>query len=136
MLDFSLVLIWEGTAKNSAVTAACLAIRKSVFEEVGGLDETNLPVAFNDIDLCLRLGDFGYRVVWTPEAELFHLESASRGTDVNKPRFIHEWQYMRRTWGKLLENGDKFHNVNLLFSTERTEIPSYPRSTRPWQHLI
>jgi O-antigen biosynthesis protein len=118
----------------SAVTGACLAIRRSVFLEVGGLDERNLHVAFNDIDLCLRLGDYGYRVVWTPGAELFHLESASRGPD-EEPRFGREWQHMRRTWGKLLENGDPFHNQNILFQWSKTEIPSSPRSIKPWRRF-
>jgi hypothetical protein len=61
------------------VTGACASIRCVVFFEVGGLDEVNLPVSFNEVDLCLRVGHRGYRVVWTPFAELFHLESASRG---------------------------------------------------------
>ena len=64
-----------------AVTGACVAIRRAVFFEVGGFDEVNLQVGCNDIDLCLRLRVKGYRVVWTPFAELFHLESASRGYD-------------------------------------------------------
>ena len=68
-----------------AVTGACVAIRRAVFFEVGGLDEINLAVVFNDVDLCLRLGDHGCRVVWTPFAELFHLESASRGLDSDDP---------------------------------------------------
>jgi GT2 family glycosyltransferase len=119
----------------SAVTGACLAIRKSVFIEVGGLDEANLHVAFNDIDLCLRLGDFGYRVVWTPDAELFHLESASRGCDAGEPRFVREWRHMLRTWGSLLENGDPFHNPNMLFGWDRTEISSFPRSSKPWRRF-
>ena len=118
----------------SAVTGACLAIRRSVFLEVGGLDEKNLHVAFNDIDLCLRLGDYGYRIVWTPGAELFHLESASRGPD-EEPRFGREWQHMRRTWGRLLEDGDPFHNPNILFQWSRTEIPSSPRSIKPWRRF-
>jgi GT2 family glycosyltransferase len=118
----------------SAVTAACLAIRSSVFLEVGGLDEKELHVAFNDIDLCLRLGDYGYRIVWTPGAELFHLESASRGPD-DKPRLDREWQHMRQTWGGLLENGDPFHNPSLLFEWNRTEIPSSPRSIKPWRRF-
>jgi O-antigen biosynthesis protein len=118
----------------SAVTAACLAIRRSVFLEVGGLDEKNLHVAFNDIDLCLRLGDYGYRVIWTAGAELFHLESASRGPD-EQQRFGREWQYMRRTWGSLLEDGDPFHNPNVLFQWSRTEIPSAPRSIKPWRRF-
>jgi hypothetical protein len=92
-----------------------------------------LPVAFNDIDLCLRLADYGYRVVWTPDAELFHLESSSRGCDVQLPRFTRESQHMRRTWGSLLEDRDPFHNPNLLFGWDRTEIPCPPRRTRPWR---
>ena len=67
------------------MTGACVAIRRAVFFEVGGLDEINLAVVFNDVDLCLRLGDHGCRVVWTPFAELFHLESASRGLDSDDP---------------------------------------------------
>jgi GT2 family glycosyltransferase len=122
----------------SAVTGACAAIRRSVFWEVGGLADTNLAVAFNDIDLCLRLGDHGYRVVWTPFAELFHLESASRGPD-NSPAkqalFTREWQYMRRTWGSLLESGDPFHNPNLLFAGGQIEIPSSPRREKPWRRF-
>ena len=62
------------TSTVSAVTGACLVVRKSVFDEVGGLDERNLPVAFNDVDFCLRVRAKGYRNVWTPHAELFHLE--------------------------------------------------------------
>jgi O-antigen biosynthesis protein len=122
----------------SAVTGACAAIRRSVFWEVGGLDDTNLAIAFNDIDLCLRLGDHGYRVVWTPFAELFHLESASRGPDdspTKKALFLREWQYMRKTWGSLLESGDPFHNPNLLFAGGHIEIPSSPRREKPWRSL-
>ena len=93
-----------------AVTGACVAIRRAVFFEVGGFDEINLPVTFNDVDLCLRLGDCGYRVVWTPFAELFHLESASRGLDSEDPakrqRADREWRHMRKTWGSLLEAAD------------------------------
>ena len=122
----------------SAVTGACAAIRRSVFWEVGGLDDTNLAIAFNDIDLCLRLGDHGYRVVWTPFAELFHLESASRGPDdspTKKALFLREWQYMRKTWGSLLESGDPFHNPNLLFAGGHIEIPSSPRREKPWRRF-
>ncbi len=80
-----------------------LAIRPAVFFEVGGFDEVNLPVAFNDVDLCLRLGDYGYRVVWTPFAELFHLESASRGKEdvdpVTRERLLREWEYLKKYLG-------------------------------------
>src|SRR5262249_8359526 len=81
----------------SAVTGACAAIRRAVFFEVGGLDEVNLPVSFNDIDLCLRVRDYGYRVVWTPFAELYHMECASRGLDLADPakrtRSRGEWEH-------------------------------------------
>ena len=70
------------TRDFSAVTGACLALRREVFDAVGGFDETNLAVTFNDVDLCLRIGERGWRVVWTPFAELYHLESATRGPDV------------------------------------------------------
>jgi GT2 family glycosyltransferase len=123
----------------SAITGACAAIRRAVFFEVGGLDEVNLPVAFNDVDLCLRLGDYGYRVVWTPFAELFHLESASRGIDIEEPakreRVHREWLHMCATWGSLLDSADPFHNPNLLFHWDRTEIPSSSRRRKPW-HFI
>src|SRR5260221_5378449 len=65
----------------SAVTGACMAIRRQVFFEAGGLNEANLAVAYNDVDLCFRVGDRGHSVVWTAFSELFHLEGASRGPD-------------------------------------------------------
>ncbi|MCK7513782.1 MAG: glycosyltransferase family 2 protein [Desulfobacterales bacterium] len=65
----------------SAVTGACLMVRKSLFESLGGLDEKNLAVAFNDVDFCLRAREAGWRVVWTPYAELYHYESKSRGAE-------------------------------------------------------
>jgi O-antigen biosynthesis protein len=111
------------------VTGECVAIRRAVFFEVGGLDEINLPVSFNDVDLCLRLGDHGYRVVWTPFAELLQLESATRGLDDDDPakrqRIDGESQYMRETWGCLLESGDPFHSPNLLFHWDYLEIPKF-----------
>ena len=128
------------TRTLSAVTGACAAIRRAVFFEVGGLDEVNLPVAYNDVDLCLRLGDYGYRVVWTPFAELFHLESASRGLDIEDPakreRSQREWQHIRKTWGSLLESADPFHNPNLLYHPDYHEIPSSPRRKRPWHYIV
>jgi len=123
-----------------AVTGACVAIRRAVFFEVGGLDEINLPVVFNDVDLCLRLGDHGYRVVWTPFAELFHLECASRGLDSDDPgkrqRADREWRHMCKTWGSLLETADPFHNPNLLFHWDFQEIPSTPRRRKPWHYVV
>ena len=64
----------------SAVTAACLVVRRDTYEEVGGFDEDNLSVAYNDVDFCLKLREAGYRNLWTPFAELYHYESMSRGS--------------------------------------------------------
>lgn len=99
----------------SAVTAACLLVRRTRFIEVGGLDEKQLPVAFNDVDLCLKLLEAGYRNVWTPFAELYHHESASRGredTPERQARFASEVAYMRERWGEKLDN-DPAYNPNL-----------------------
>jgi GT2 family glycosyltransferase len=125
------------TRTLSAVTGACAAIRRSVFFEVGGFDEINLPVAFNDIDLCLKIGDRGYRVLWTPFAELVHLESASRGrADADSAQHLHGLQHLRKTWGTLTESADPFHNPNLRFTWDDLEIPSAPRREKPWRFLF
>ena len=89
----------------SAVTGACMAVRKTVFEELEGFDEVNLGVTFNDIDFCLRLTQRGYRVVWTPYANLIHHESASRGhqrTPEEQAQFLREAGYMQQTWAARL----------------------------------
>lgn len=99
----------------SAVTAACLMMRKALFDEVGGFDADHLAVAFNDVDLCLKLRARGYRVVWTPYAELYHLESVSRGGDLEaatRERFRAETLHMRRRWAAVLD-ADPFYNPNL-----------------------
>jgi GT2 family glycosyltransferase len=98
----------------SAVTGACMMVRRKVFDEVGGLDE-EIAVAYNDIDFCLRLRAAGYRIIWTPFAELIHHESASRGYERGQEkieRFQRETDFMRARWGKTLEK-DPFHNPNL-----------------------
>jgi O-antigen biosynthesis protein len=85
----------------SAVTAACLLVRRSIYEQVGGLDERNLPVSFNDVDFCLKVRRAGYRNLWTPYAELYHHESVSRGRDdtpEKKARELREIAYMKATW--------------------------------------
>ncbi len=104
-----------GLVQNlSAVTAACAILRREVFEEVGGLDDS-LVVAFNDVDFCIRVREAGYRNLWTPFAELYHHESASRGYE-NTPekiaRFKREESFMKERWGALLER-DPFYNPNL-----------------------
>nr|WP_255699207.1 glycosyltransferase family 2 protein [Luteimonas sp. Y-2-2-4F] len=101
----------------SAVTAACLAVRRSVFDEVGGLDES-LAVAFNDVDFCLRIVRAGHRNLWTPYAELLHHESASRGYEddpVKQARFASEVETMQRRWGGALER-DPAYSPNLSLS--------------------
>lgn len=113
----------------SAVTGACLLVRRAVYEEVGGLDES-LQVAFNDIDFCLRLRTAGYRNMWTPFAELYHHESASRGiedTDDKKKRFAGEVALMQERWGDQLRS-DPAYNVNLSLSSLNCELSVPPRS--------
>ncbi len=102
----------------SAVTAACMMMRREVFEAVGGFEE-KLAVAFNDVDLCLRLREQGYLVVYDPYAELIHHESKSRGTEDTKQkvrRFQNEIEYMRTRWESLLIHGDPMYNKNLSVS--------------------
>lgn len=104
----------------SAVTAACLLIRKNLFEEVGGLNEVDLTVAFNDVDLCLKVQEAGYSNVWTPYAELYHLESVSRGVEdapEKMARFNSEIAYMQRRWKKIIER-DPFYSPNLTRGRE------------------
>jgi len=96
----------------SAVTAACMMMRRSVFETVGGFDE-KLAVAFNDVDLCLRVREAGLRIVWTPYAELYHHESATRGYDLDPT----ELDYMRTRWGAALLR-DPYYNPNLTLDAE------------------
>jgi GT2 family glycosyltransferase len=117
----------------SAVTGACLVVRREVFEQVCGLNETDLAVAFNDIDFCLRVRAAGYRNLWTPFAEFYHHESASRGkedTPERQQRFAREVDYMRRTWGPLLDN-DPAYNPNLALSMTGFDLAWPPRSWAP-----
>jgi GT2 family glycosyltransferase len=123
------------TRELSAVTGACLAIRRQVYEEVGGLDAENLPVSFNDVDLCLRLRERGLRIVWTPFAQLYHLESASRGKDRTVEqidRASREADFMRARWGAVLDN-DPFYNANFdrIDHCFRLAVPA--RRPRPWR---
>lgn len=99
----------------SAVTAACMMVKRSAFHKVGGLNE-KLKVAFNDIDFCLRLGKAGYRIVYNPYAELYHFESKSRGvedTPEKMARFKQEIETFQETWPEILEKGDPYYNPNL-----------------------
>jgi GT2 family glycosyltransferase/glycosyltransferase involved in cell wall biosynthesis len=113
----------------SAVTAACLVVRRAVFDEVGGFNERNLAVAFNDIDFCLRVRKAGHWNLWTPFAEFYHHESASRGledTPEKIARFQSEVAYMRSTWGAILD-ADPAYNVNLSLQHEDFSLSFPPR---------
>ena len=112
----------------SAVTGACLAVRKQLFATIGPFDEKNLPISFNDIDFCLRLRAAGLRNVWTPFANLIHAESASRGhqpTKQEQAQFVREATYMQQKWGFELLH-DPSYNPNLSLN-----LPGFDRAAPP-----
>lgn len=99
----------------SAVTAACLMVKRSLYEAVKGFEE-ELAVAYNDVDFCLKLRELGLLNICTPYAELFHYESVSRGYEVKpekKQRFQQEVAYMKKKWKTVLEQGDPYYNPNM-----------------------
>jgi GT2 family glycosyltransferase len=105
----------------SAVTAACLMVKKSIYEEVHGLNEKHLKIAFNDVDFCLRVQEKGYNNIFTPYCEAYHHESISRGsenTKKKKDRFRNEVLYMKRRHRLILKNGDPYYNPNLTLARE------------------
>jgi GT2 family glycosyltransferase len=115
----------------SAVTAACLLVRREVFDAVAGLD-ARLEVAFNDVDFCLRVRELGFRNVWTPYAELYHHESASRGvedTPEKQMRFMREVVFMTERWGEKLHH-DPAYNPNLTLDTADFALAALPRAAR------
>ncbi|MBB1472876.1 glycosyltransferase [Luteimonas sp. MC1782] len=119
----------------TAVTAACLVVTRSAWDAVGGLDEA-LMVAFNDIDFCLRLRRAGYRNLWTPHAELYHHESASRGSEDTEDklrRFHSEVAFMTDRWGTLLHD-DPAYNPNLSLAHGAANALASPprRGLRSW----
>lgn len=118
----------------SALTAACLVVRKSVFDGAGGFDELNLPVAFNDVDFCLRIMEQGYRNLWTPFAELYHHESATRGaenTQEKLSRLQGEISFMRFRWAHLMGYDPAF-NLNLSLDNKWPRQGAEPRVDHPW----
>ncbi len=119
----------------SAVTAACLIVERKKYLKVGGLNETDLTVAFNDVDFCLKLDAVGYRNIWTPYALLYHHESASRGSE-NDPkkiaRFAKEMGYMKSKWQDRLLN-DPAYNPNLTLDREDFSL-AWPPRTSPFSH--
>lgn len=109
----------------SAVTAACLMVKKSIYEEVQGLNEKDLKIAFNDVDFCLRVQEKGYRNIFTPYCEAYHHESISRGsedTQNKRDRFRNEVLYMKRRHKLIIENGDPFYNSNLSLVKQNFEV--------------
>lgn len=113
----------------SAVTAACLMIKRSIYEEVGGLDE-KMQIAFNDVDFCLRVREAGYRNVWTPFAEMYHHESASRGYEDNPEkvaRFNAEVDFMKNRWGRKLTQ-DPYYSPNLTLDHENFDFTEVSRA--------
>jgi glycosyltransferase involved in cell wall biosynthesis len=116
----------------SAVTGACLLVRKKVFEDAGGFDDANLAISFNDVDFCLRLRQSGFRNIWTPYANLIHHESASRGhqaTVAEQVQFLREATFMQRKWGSELLC-DPFYNPNLSLDLPGFDLAVPPRKPR------
>ncbi|POO48726.1 hypothetical protein CPJ18_25350 (plasmid) [Agrobacterium rosae] len=117
----------------SAVTAACLLTRKILWSDVGGMNEENLAVAFNDVDYCLKVRESGNKIIWTPHARLTHLESVSRKADDTPEklrRFAKEEKYMHERWGKVLLN-DPYYNPNLSLSAGDFVLDALPRDLSP-----
>jgi GT2 family glycosyltransferase len=126
----SVILIYQGYPKEhygyisklqcvnnyAAVTAACLMLKRSVFDEVGGFDEEEQSIAYNDVDLCLKLYEHGYRNIWTPYCELYHHESVSRGYEVKvkdvERREKEKW-HLKEKHPRFFKKGDPFYNRNL-----------------------
>ena len=108
----------------SAVTAACIMTPKSIYEEVGYMNE-ELEVAFNDIDFCLRIRKAGYRIIYTPFVEFYHYESKTRGVEDSPEkvkRFQHEMSVFNKYWRDVLDKGDPYYNKNFRLDTEQFDI--------------
>ena len=113
----------------SAVTGACLVIKKETYQRLGGLNAVDLKVACNDVDLCLGARALGLRNIWTPYAELFHHESVTRGYEddpIKKARFAAEVSYMRNKWGDIFKN-DPMYSPNLTLDYEDFSYAWPPR---------
>ena len=117
----------------SAVTGACLMVKRQIYDEIDGLDEDNLKIAFNDVDFCLRIREKGYLNVFTPYCEAIHHESISRGHEITleqQERFNREVDYMAMRHGKLLEQGDPYYNHALTLEHEDFSLAS-PSASAP-----
>ena len=110
------------TQDVSAVTGACLLVKRAIYDELGGLGE-DFAISLNDVDFCIKAREKGYLNVFTPFAELYHYESASRGSDMsgeNAERYNKESEYFREKWKAVLEKGDPYYNPN--FSLDRSDF--------------
>ena len=108
----------------SAVTAACLLTKKSIYEEVGYMNE-KLQVAFNDVDFCLRIREKGYLIIYNPFVQLKHYESKTRGLEDSPEkmkRFLGEIDEFKKTWGDFLAKGDPYYNINFSCDTEHYNL--------------
>ena len=121
----------------SAVTGACMAVKKDRFFDVGGFNEENLPISHNDIDLCLRLLQMGYFNLYTPYAKLYHHESTSRGYEDNpekQSRYQKECDYIRKTYPEILSD-DPGYNPNLSLDYIDYGLSHPPQAVKPWKAL-
>lgn len=117
-----------------AVTAACLLVRRSTFMDVGGLDESSLTVAFNDVDFCLRVRDRGLSVLYVPDVVLYHHESATRGCDSapeKAERFERECRVIAERWPEVVRD-DPFYSPNLTLEAWDCGLAKPPRGARCW----
>jgi GT2 family glycosyltransferase len=113
----------------SAVSGACVMVSKEVFNKIGGFDE-NLAIAYNDMDLCLRLREKGYLIVYTPYARIYHLESYTRGYTLTREKlaiYAREYQYFIKRWHNLIEKGDPYYNPNLSLDNPDFSISKISR---------
>jgi len=112
----------------SCVTAACMAVRRDLFETLGGFNE-RLVIAFNDVDLCIRIRRAGWRIIWTPKVQAYHHESASLGRHNSEKRidqFHQEIALIRKMWTKEIED-DPFYNPNLTLDRTDFRLAFPPR---------
>ena len=116
----------------SAVTAACMMVRKDVFDRIGGFEE-ELAVAFNDVDLCLRIRQAGCLIVYDPYVQMYHLESKTRGAEDSEEkarRFQNEIEFFRTRWIDILKNGDPYYNKNLSLTKWNYSLKALPGMER------
>ena len=122
----------------SAVTAACMGIKKSLFIEAGGFDESLFPISYNDVDLSLKVLALGYKNIFAPMIRLYHFESKSRGTDDSPTKVLKHRlasKNMILKYGSLLRN-DPYYSPNLSLENENFEISYPPRVAKPWRNWI